>query len=321
MRSWGILIGMGMALGAVVGANERKFFADDPVWEDNDRIETPARPARIELSGVYDRFHHTFRKNRTEPWDEAANVNTLDEVPDSTWFTNRHGVRRLSLGELTRGPNRDDGPDPRSIWTVVGGKQGGVTPGFEIVTSDGVRYVIKLDPVALPELSSAAEIIATKLFHAIGFNVPENHIVEVHPETLVIATGTVITDEFGKTHTLTDRRLDRMLARVPRLSDGRIRVTASRYLHGEPIGPFRYIGTRSDDPNDIVPHEDRRELRGLRLFAAWMNHDDVRAHNTLDTWILDGGSRYVRHHLIDFGSAFGSAQRGSARHDPSFSPG
>ena len=64
MRSWGILIGMGMALGAVVGANERKFFADDPVWEDNDRIETPARPARIELSGVYDRFHHTFRKNR-----------------------------------------------------------------------------------------------------------------------------------------------------------------------------------------------------------------------------------------------------------------
>ncbi len=208
----------------------------------------------------------------------------------------------------TRGPNRDGGPDPRSIWTIVGGKVGGLTPGFEIVDAQGVRYVVKLDPVGLPELSSAAEVIATKLFYAFGYNVPENYIVDVHPETLAIAPDASIQDEFGHARRLTEHRLRRMLARMPRLDDGRIRVTASKYLDGEPIGPFRYHGTRSDDPNDIIPHENRRELRGLRLFAAWLNHDDVRAHNTLDTWVEDGERHYVTHQLIDFGSTFGSAE-------------
>ena len=307
MRSWGMVIGLGLALAAAaVDADDPKFFADDPVWVDADRIDTPFKPATIALSDLYDRLHHTFGQPGSEVVGEATNVNTLDEVPDSTWFTNRHGVRRLSVAELARGPNRDAGPDPRTVWTIVGGKQGGLTPGFEMVDSQGVRYVIKLDPVGLPELSSAAEVIATKLFYAIGYNVPENHIVEVHPETFAIDPDAVVEDEFGKRHRLTEGRLRRMLSRIPSLGDGRIRVTASRYLPGDPIGPFRYYGTRSDDPNDIIPHENRRELRGLRLFAAWMNHDDVRAHNTLDTWMVDGDQHYVRHHLIDFGSTFGS---------------
>ena len=41
----------------------------------------------------------------------AQNLNTIDEVPDSSWFTNRIGTRQLSIEELVRGPNRRDGPD------------------------------------------------------------------------------------------------------------------------------------------------------------------------------------------------------------------
>ena len=97
-----------------------------------------------------------------------------------------------------------------------------------------------------------------------------------------------------------------MIRRVPRDDAGRMRVTASKYIDGVPLGPFRYFETRTDDPNDIVPHEDRRELRGLRLFAAWLNHDDTRAQNTQSSWVEDGGRHHVRHYLIDFGSTLGS---------------
>jgi len=60
------------------------------------------------------------------------------------------------------------------------------------------------------------------------------------------------------------------------------------------------------DPNDIYPHETRRELRGLHVFCAWLNHDDSRAINNLDMIVEEAGSKFVRHHLIDFGSTLGS---------------
>ncbi len=90
---------------------------------------------------------------------------------------------------------------------------------------------------------------------------------------------------------------------------------ASRALPGRPLGPFTYFGTRPDDPNDTIPHEHRRELRGLRVFAAWINHYDVKAANTLDTLVPgDDGRMIVRHQLLDFGSTLGSA--GVAPADP-----
>jgi hypothetical protein len=73
------------------------------------------------------------------------------------------------------------------------------------------------------------------------------------------------------------------------------------------VGPFNYEGMRSDDPNDIVPHQDRRELRGLRVFAAWLNHEDTRSVNSMDTLVSENAVQYIEHYLIDFGSILGSA--------------
>jgi len=81
---------------------------------------------------------------------------------------------------------------------------------------------------------------------------------------------------------------------------------ASKALPGKPIGRIRFYGTRPDDPNDIVEHEHRRELRGYGVFAAWLNHVDAKAINSLDTLVTDNGRAYVRHNLIDFGSSLGS---------------
>jgi hypothetical protein len=152
-------------------------------------------------------------------------------------------------------------------------------------------------------LATGAEVVSTKLFHAAGYNVPENYIVYFDPEMLKLGEKVKITDEKGRKRFMTQEDLDEILERIERLPDGRIRAAASKYLPGGLKGPFKYRGTRSDDPNDIVPHQHRRELRGLRVMAAWLNHFDTKANNTLDVYMEEG---YMKHYLIDFGSTLGS---------------
>jgi hypothetical protein len=306
------ILALAVAAASTRGA-DRKFYPDDPLRADRALVDVPEKPAVLELSDIFDALSHTFRDLGKSPiGSEASDINTLDEVLDGPWFVNRHGTKRMSLEDLVRGPNEGTPPSPPSEeakWVVFRSKTQGITPGFDIRDPSGDRYVIKLDPVEVPELASAAEVISTKIFHAIGYHVPENHIVRVHPDNFVIEEGTLTEDSFGDKTALTPFRFRRALRLVPRLPDGRIRVVASKYVDGIPIGHRRYYGTRTDDPNDIVPHEDRREQRGLRLFSAWLNHDDTRAQNTIDAWVpsdQDPGMHYVRHYLLDFGSTLGS---------------
>jgi len=288
----------------------KKFYPDDPVLVDDALLDVPEKPAELDLSDLYDRLSHVFKDMGKSPLGaEAQSVNTLDEAVDGDWFVNRHGAKRMSLSELVRGPNRPiEGapPNPEETWTVFRSKSQGITPGFEIRDESGDRYVIKLDPAEVPELASAAEVIATKIFYALGYHVPENYVVRVHPDRFAIEPGTQVEDKFGDKSGLTTFRFHRIIRRIPRLPDGTMRVTASEYVPGIPIGHRRYFETRSDDPNDVIPHEDRREQRGLRLFAAWLNHDDTRAQNTMDSWVKENGTHHVRHYLLDFGSTFGS---------------
>jgi hypothetical protein len=93
-------------------------------------------------------------------------------------------------------------------------------------------------------------------------------------------------------------------------------VLVSRFAPGKPLGNFRYYGTRPDDPNDTVPHEHRRELRGARVFGAWLNHDDSRGVNSLDMLETTNGRRWVKHFMFDFGSILGSGTIYAQRHRP-----
>ena len=51
-------------------------------------------------------------------------------------------------------------------------------------------------------------------------------------------------------------------------------------------------------------------MRAARVFAAWVNHDDSRANNTLDMIEGDGKQAALRHYMFDFGSIMGSATTG-----------
>jgi hypothetical protein len=63
------------------------------------------------------------------------------------------------------------------------------------------------------------------------------------------------------------------------------------------FGPFRYAGTRSDDPNDIVAHQNRRDLRGLYVFCAWLNHTDAKSINSMDSLVV----KPIVAQLVSFG--------------------
>jgi hypothetical protein len=230
---------------------------------------------------------------------EARNVDAFDEVPNSSWFTNRNHRVRMSIEEFRRGPNTVDGPDMTGTCEIVRAKTQGVTPGFTIVDGRGD-----------PELITGAEAAATLLFYAAGYHTPENHVVYFDPTILRLAEGVKLTGEDGKRRDMTQGDLDEILSRVTIGADGRVRAVASKYIDGVPVGPFKYEGTRDDDPNDIIPHQHRRELRGLRLIAAWLSHYDTKSGNTLDSYVTVDGRSYVRHYLIDFGSTLGCGPRG-----------
>lgn len=281
-----------------------RFLADDPVRVDPDRMPI-AKPAPVELSNVYDVLENTFRHRPGGRVPPAINVNTLGEVPDSSWFTNRIGARAMTAGEIARGVATVGPPDVSGTLTVIASKSGGITPGFTVRDPRGHVYFVKFDPASYPELSTAADVIGSRFFHAFGYHVPQNDVAYIRREQLRIDPKTTIRDG-GRKRPMTDADLDRNLANASQLKDGRIRIVASLRLAGEPLGPFQYHGTRHDDANDVFPHEHRRELRGLRVFAAWLNHDDSRAQNTQDMFVPGEGGGYVRHHLIDFSSTLGS---------------
>ena len=88
-------------LGALM-AQDRKFYPDDPLWSDDDMLDVPDEPAEVELSDIYDRFGHIGIDHGSQDLTEAHNVNTVDELPDNSWFTNRHARTRMSIEELVR---------------------------------------------------------------------------------------------------------------------------------------------------------------------------------------------------------------------------
>ena len=281
------------------------YFTDDPLQVDNDRALDAGKAVRIDGSNGYDFAEQTFLKPGDLRPIPAVNVNTIDEVPDSSWFTNRIGRLGMSVDEIARGPNTLETPNIDD-WPVVEGKSSGITPGYRVVAPDGRLYQVKFDPPGNPEMASGAEVIGAAFYHALGYNVVQGYIVDVDPATIIIAPNATTVDMRGRKVQITRTNVDRLLSVAAKLPNGKYRATLSRFADGKPLGYFKYYGTRPDDPNDIHPHEHRRELRANRVFAAWLNHDDSRGLNSLDMLEGEAGRQSIRHYMFDFGSIMGS---------------
>ncbi len=267
---------------ATVGSQAPRFYDDDPISREPD----PQDASKVEpwdIGLLYDLSYQLFATSKRKPSNtRAQNINTIDEVPDSSWFTNRIGAKALPVEELLRGTNL--GPPPAAErWTVIREKTTGFAPGFTARSANGETWFLSFDPPSNPEGATGALAIANRIFWALGYNQVETFLTTVDPSHIDIDPAATTRRPSGARTPLTRDDLDEVMERAARNADGTYRAAAARLLPGKILGGFRYEDTRPDDPNDIVPHEHRRELRALRVFGAWTNLTDMKAGNTLDT--------------------------------------
>jgi hypothetical protein len=303
----------------------REPLRDEPVaWYAHDRGPIP--PPEFQEPGLvpyavdsfvgrpFSRFWHPGRFFRWvgtgDRAQEAGDINSLDEVVNSTWFTNRIGLTPLTQAELIEGAahGRDlaAGPDRSTQWTIIGAKTAGVTPGFRIKDAKGDVWLLKFDPPSHPGMTIRSGVVTNLLFHAMGFNVPVDRLVKFSREDLMVGEGAMMRLPRVGEVPMTEANLDSVLTATGSIFGGEYHALASRYLDGMPLGPFDDQGKRKDDPNDTIRHQDRREIRGLKVFAAWVNHFDTKMHNSLDMYVGSPGKGYIRHYLIDFASTLGA---------------
>ena len=221
-----------------------RFKPDDPLWVDSDMLVDASSVKAQELSQAYDFLENTFALKGDRRDVRAMNVNTLDEVPDSSWFKNRITQRPIDDAELVRGPNSVEALHAQG-WVIVAGKNTGLQPGFRAVisgASDKQLYQIEFDPPGYPGLATGAEMIGTLLYHTLGYHVVENYIVYVDPATITIDPKATYRDRDGRRKSFTRTTLEHVLWRAGRSPDGTYRALASRFAPGKPAGQFRYHG-------------------------------------------------------------------------------
>ena len=288
-----------------------RFANAPPVKLVNDRENVPVAPKARPVLVDYYAYQALFARRISRPFElprarRAYGVNSIDEVPDSTWFTNRSA---LTPAQIATGPLTIESPEAHVPWTILSTQAGGTSNGFIIQDARGIKYLLKFDDVDFPEVETGADVIVNRLLWACGYNVPEDQVVYLRPDQLVIAPDAIEKDAFNRNRGKLDRHgVDARLAKVAHERDGRIRALTSRWLAGKPLGPPPTEGVRGDDPNDLIPHEHRRDQRGKFPIYAWLDVGDLVPGNFLDMYVddpADATRHYVKHYQLDFGRSLG----------------
>jgi hypothetical protein len=308
--AWAALPALAIAACAPV---ERRFPLREPIWRDADlqpvfarchREPDPKDPDHVSCAPTiydaptyWDGADNMFFRPLSEmvgiaTSGESVNVNSVDEVPDSSWFTNRLGIRPVGLDELRLNECKPEvllDPDhaPDGSWLIDQGKTSGSTPGFRMSVPGRGKYLVKVEATGLPERQVAATVIGEAVYYATGYNATCEQALFVRPSIFRLKPGLrAAHGNFGDEYDFDQKAVDDLFAKSNK-HGGLLRISASAWVPGYVTQQFRYEGTRGDDPNDVVPHQNRRELRASRLISAWLDHFDAREGNSLDTWVTD----------------------------------
>ncbi len=306
------ILSLVLILGAP-SAVAQKFFPDDPLEKELEPLDTDD-PQYRSLSAVLEYLSNQFTKPGERHPEGAViparGVNTLGEVLDGAWFTNRHARKRLLPDELRSGPGSAFPPSISQPWEVLVVKEFGYRPGILIRDHADRVYLLRFDPKDHLEMSTGAEVISSRLIHALGYHTVEDYLVYFDRDQLRATPEGANITSMGKPRDLEEEDISDFLEGVGRDPEKGYRAVASRVPDGVPLGPFQYYTTRSDDPNDLFPHEHLRALRGYYVFASWLNFTYAGAPTTLDILVTEdfGGRkiRHIRHYVIDFFASLGS---------------
>lgn len=293
-----VLLVLAAPIAATAAAGELRFAVDsEPVWaiDDTTRIPEPS-----EIGWNLNRW--LVDEHWLWPLDDllalraarpAGDINALDEVPACSWFQPRNGKRAMSLRDVARG-NAPAAGIARGPLPVLAGRCSSEEPYLLVRDSRGDRWMLEFDDPDRPGLATAAAVISARLLHAAGYNVLPCRIATIDPSDLTLSEAAREFDLRGGEGELQAEELDRLMLHLA--ANPRLRVAASRLPAGVIKGGFRGHGRRADDPNDGIPHEDRRVLRGLLPLAAWLDHPGFRPGRTLDLYLESGG--FLRHYLV-----------------------
>lgn len=302
---------LGLCTALVVPAHGQRFYPDDPLLNEPPPLPVPDAGQR-DLNILMDLGVNTFsRPGQRHPEDgviPALGVNTLGEVMEGPWYNMRHYRKRMTPAELRMGPDQDDPPSDQGVWEVLTTRRTGVRPGILIRDADGQIYLLRFDQQRRPETTTGADIVTNRLMWALGYWTTDDYLVYFERDQMRVSEVGEDVSPMGNLRPILEEDVDRFLRDVPYDPARGYRALAHRAPNTKLLGPIQLHGTRKDDPNDIYPHEHRRDLRGLQVIYAWLNHAVVSPFSLLDVVATaEDGTPYIKHLHIDFVEALGSA--------------
>ncbi len=160
-----------------------------------------------------------------------------------------------------------DGP-PRPPFQLLDEEAASETPGaIALRDARGLRYELLHDPEGREGMRTTGAAVASRLVHALGYRTAEVHVITSH--------------------------------------EGR-RAVATRWPPGIDLGPTPIASTRPDDPNDFLPHVDRRTLRTLFHVTAWLDLRRLTPRILGDVYVGKRGKGHVQHQLVGLDGALGA---------------
>ncbi len=259
--------------------NERQFYAGGIMGQMISLMELSEGISEITTSPLHGHL-------------EATNLNNFDEVADSTWFTNRVGRSgRVDIDEL--------GFNFTPPFTVY--ETGMISENRWLLVARDAKnknYTITFDESGKDELATGGEVIASNLLYAVGYNVQRIKIVALGHKDIDLDMNVSCSGTKVASCPFTAKTLEEFFKKK------KTRVAIAELPDAYFLGRFKFKGKRREDTNDRITHENRRELRGYRVFASLLNISNAGERNALDMFVRTSeGKGYIRHYLVFFSKA------------------